>query len=185
MEGFADAEAPLYTDLFRNRPPFTTHLVLAGDWWGCHHWLVKGEPVAGYPVQTIDPPAFIAEATDALSTSVPAKLTPARFTKEMALVYVGSATADHWTVDPLYLHYVEAFAEIEMWRWAEGFGSQRDQHGAKRPDAGMLLGVSQGELVGLIAPRQADEPLARCPECGEVPAVDGGRCWKCRGESRQ
>lgn len=155
MEAFADGRPPqpLYTDVVHERPPFPTRLVQCGEWWGCSHWLIRGEPAGDYWIDGHKAVGKrIADAEDLLTKSVPAELTPARFSCGAALVYVGAASDARVAVDPIYLIYTEAYARIEEWKFGRGGF-------ADHPEAGYLLGVRADELVAVIAPRLADEPL--------------------------
>jgi hypothetical protein len=154
MEGFGAAEVVHYPPYKPEYPPAPGPLVRANEWWGCFAWLIKGEPPTGEELHAINMPDIIDHALGRVDAAEEARLAPARWgafnctDQRAAGIPVGAA--EQFAVDPVYIHYVEAAAQVEEWRWLTT--EIVALSGEKVPGSGVILGLRDGGVVAVIAP---------------------------------
>lgn len=135
-------------------PPATPTLLRAGEWWGCVNWLVKAEFYAEGEATVIGTPGVVAMAEECLSSGVDPDLRPARMGRHSecgTAAYIPVGADERFAIDPLFRTYVEAVASVERWLWLPGFGGKSSRVNRTVPEAGILAGTKDGELVAVIS----------------------------------
>jgi hypothetical protein len=158
--GGGDQPSPKYHGVRRDWPPIQTALVVWATWWGCPHWLVRANRVddQGHLQPQEQVGAIINAAAAQLDAAVDADLRLPIFVKstivgeeaktDLAEIPIGANP--RYGVNPDFLAYCSAHAEVERWRWLSPFDMQ-DAKGVTQQD-GVLLGLRGDDLVAVVSP---------------------------------
>lgn len=153
-----------YPFIYREVPPDDDLLVKDGGWWGCPYWLVRdGSPPERAVTADL---SKVFSSLDAAPEGKSAEIRPARFAgntdgKRSAVLLVGAAPG--FGVDPRFLLYAEATAEVDDWFYVSGVGEK--EH--------WLEGRRNKIRVALVPPiRLTETPWVDLPESKQ--GVDRG-----------
>jgi hypothetical protein len=163
VEAFRDDSAPHYPNIEPGVPPANEPVRVGGRWWGCKDWLIRGEvpsslgevrEVAAGAVPQLDSAQQHGAQAREADLAVAARW--GVFHNEGLCAYVPIGAAPGFALNPLYLTYVGAAAEVEEWRWLPD--DRLLNRGKRVHRAGLVVGLRNRIAVAVISPCFWEEP---------------------------